>query len=308
MSFSTITAVLQLFSMIGLGWMLANRLPSTIIPFTDEFWRVLGKFVYNVCVPVLMFSVLSQFEWHQEHLRFIAATLIGTILFCGLMFVVVPRLNTNTQSATIAAIACQPNSVFLGFPLVASVFAQQSELALGLAAIYSALEWPITTTFSVAILRRHKRDTRIEFRQFFKDPIILGCLIGFVWSSTGMEIPNAIQTPLTWVGGLTSTLALLIVGVRMKFGHIRQHLAAIFHTTAIKLLVLPLAGWIVAWMFGLTSITVAVFVLLIGTPVAVSTVLIVEQHKGDTELAAGAVTVSTLLSIVTLSVIASLFI
>ncbi|MFA4845860.1 MAG: AEC family transporter [Patescibacteria group bacterium] len=300
----TIVAILQLFAVILIGWLIANKAPVSLIKLPEEFWGTLARFVYVVCAPALMFSELSTFDWKVEHVRFAGATAVGSLAAIALSVAVIGQRGCGENGKTMRAISFQPNCVFLGFPLIAGVLAGHTE-APGLASLFAGIEWPIVTIASIWILRQgHAREWKKTLRAFAGDPIIIGCVAGIAWSITDITLWKEVVTPIRWFGSLTSTLALVVIGARLRFGSVREQAADIGAVSAIKLVVIPTLGWIIACIFTLPPVATAAFVLLIGTPVAASTILLVNQHGGNAPLTANTISVSTILSLITLTAIA----
>lgn len=306
---STIVAILQLFALIGLGWLLAHRFSKIIGSPPETFWNTLAKLVYMVSLPALVVHQFATFKWQATHGWFVIASLgaLAVLIAVTLMVVGAFRLERKT-STTVGAIAFQPNSAFMGFPFITAVVGPQ---ALPLAVLFAAIEFPFVTAATIAVLNRGKAQgsasqvARLMVKRMAADPVLLGCLLGLVLSLAQVPLPTVVEQPLKWLGGLASPLALLIIGARMNLATVNGSAWPLALTGFIKLAVAPILGAVFASMMGINGEERLVLTLQIAMPVAASTAIMVEQHGGDTRLAANAITTTTLASLLTLAVIAA---
>lgn len=296
-------AVVQLFVIIGLGWLVAKKLP-TAPTFPTEFWDKLARLVYVVFVPPLVFDALLATHWEASHARFAATTAIGSILAVALSAVLVPFLPrrsglTDRQRATLLCAVFQPNAVFLGFPLILGVV---GETGMPYAALFAAIEWPLTTVASIWLLQRHTLSLAEQARKIARDPLIIAIALGFVWSLCELPFPQAARKPLSLLGGVAAPTALVIVGARLALHDLKRHAAGIAWASAVKLVAIPLAMLALAHAFALPALPRNVFVLLMAAPIAASMTIIVQANDGDVELCANATSATTVASLATLVV------
>ena len=138
-------------------------------------------------------------------------------------------------------------------------------------------------------------------RAMTKDPIVIGCALGIGWSMTGLTMPEIIYKPMKMIGDVASPLALLIVGARMKITKLNKYKMSLAFISIVNLLIMPLITMVCARVCGLGAQETLALTLFISMPVAVSTIVMVEQHKGNSELTANAITVTTIASLFTSS-------
>lgn len=301
-------AALMVFSIIGVGWLVAHKFTRAIAHADDAFWKQLASLVYHVCIPALIIDMLANAAWERTYVWYIVGTTLATVT--AIVTTITASAISGLPSAertTVAAIAHHPNCVFLGFPLALAVFGPS---AMPLAVLFAIVEYPITTLVSIAILNRGRHTgadaLRIVARHMRTDPIVWSTAIGAALALSGIDIPPIVQTPLRWLRDVASPLALLTVGARLMFQSAPQNRRAIMLTAVLKLAVAPLVAYGIATVIGLPPLERGMLALLIGTPIAISTILLVEQHAGDSALTANAITVTTIASLLTTSVVAAL--
>jgi len=299
-------AIAQLFVLITLGWVMAHPFKRLIGSPKDEFWLMLAQLVYRIGVPALVIDMLAKFEWRSEHKWFILGCIVLAIvtLVCTLG-IVAPWRFPNPQKATMAGIAGSPNCVFLGLPLIDTVL---GNTGMPLAILFGVIAFPVITAGGAAVLSRLDQDGGKSLRKIVRrialDPVVWGSVVGIVLSFNSIILPEVVGKPLKWLGSIASPLALLIIGARIGFNSLGSMRGAVALVSVIKLGVAPVLALVVAHLLGIEGVARTVFVLLAATPVAATTILLVGEYRGDNQLTANAITVTTVLSLVTLSVAA----
>ena len=112
---------------------------------------------------------------------------------------------------------------------------------------------------------------------------------------------------LNYLYGLATPLALIILGVQFEFSAISELKKEIVFGTIIRTVIVPVLGLGIALLFfreRFTGAHFAAFVALFATPLAVSTVPMTQEMKGDTALAGQLVVWTTLLSGITIFITA----
>ncbi|MAG11220.1 MAG: hypothetical protein CMI52_00210 [Parcubacteria group bacterium] len=307
----SIIAIGQVFAVIGVGWLCAGKCAQFIGNPDKEFWGVLAQFVYVVCMPALIIHLFNDFAWETSQMSFMYTVVVVTAvaIIVTLLATKFSAIDSN-ECSTISAIAFHPNSVFLGFPLIIAVFGEQ---ALPYAVLFAIIEFPITTIASIYILRRSNTQKdgmsahRVVMSKMMKDPVVWGFLVGVSVSLSNFSFSEVVTQPMNMLGMIASPLALLVIGARVfHSGAVIRSSRSLVMVNALKLVIIPVIAWGVVQLMGMSGERAAVIVMLIGTPVAISTIVMVEQHGGEVAVTAQSIASSTLMSAITLTITASL--
>lgn len=108
--------------------------------------------------------------------------------------------------------------------------------------------------------------------------------LGLALNLSGLRLPAFLMTPIGQLGASASPVALLLLGAQFEFRDVRLHRRNLAICAALRLLVYPAAA----------------LISMFATPTAVSSFSMAAQMGGDADLAASAVTVTTVLSAGTL--------
>jgi len=137
---------------------------------------------------------------------------------------------------------------------------------------------------------------------FIRNPLIIGISAGVLLAVSGMPVPGFVA-PL---GALMSTfflpLMLLCIGGAMQLSKLRGTGLIAWEAAAWRLCVGPLLTVLLAVAMGVRDEPLGVLFLLISSPVAAASFVMVIAAKGDGVLAANIVVLTTLLSLLTVTV------
>ena len=196
------------------------------------------------------------------------------------------------------------NCAFMGFPVV--------EAILGKDAIFFASVANIPfqfLAFSVGpyILAKTAGSTAKLSLWSFITPAAVASVIGFALFCAGMTLPTPLGKAMTLLGDTTTPMSMILIGsiisrmnLRMAVGRVRLYATSLF-----RLVFFPAVLFLLLRMLGIKGLLLALPVILAAMPVAANSAILAEAYGGDAETASSLVLVSTLLSLLTIPVLAS---
>lgn len=134
-----------------------------------------------------------------------------------------------------------------------------------------------------------------------KNPMVLAILAGLPFAYFHVELPFVVTKSLSYLEVATSTMALLVVGASIKLDAIREDLGLLLRAAGIKLVIMPAIWGGMAVLAGLTTEQVVTLTVVGAMPSAVNVYIITDKLGGDGKTACGAVVVTHLVSIVTMT-------
>lgn len=244
----------------------------------------------TLSVPCLIFTALMQSDVSPAALTSltlasIAAYAVITALFAGGL--TLARLEQRTYLAPLI----YGNTGNLGLPLALFAFGQDG---LGLAIVVFAIMAVLSFTFGVWVVSGGGNPVSA-----IKEPMVGATLLGALFLWQGWETPRFMTNTLELIGQMAIPMMLITLGVavaRLTPGRVGQ--AVIL--AVIKLIVCTAAAWYLGQFFGLSDIALAVLVMQVATPVAVTSYLLAEKYGADADAVAGLVVMSTLISVAAL--------
>ena len=205
------------------------------------------------------------------------------------------------------------NCAFVGIPFVDMFTGGDSEAMMYITVFNVAFNLLIWTLGAYLITQDKKE---VSLKKALLNPCTVGSVIGFLLflipkiNIFNMEEVEELQQIVTYAGGMTAPLSMLVVGVRMAelspkqlFGDKDIYLAAftrlVLSMALTYLLILPFK---LAGLFADAPYVLLAPVIAMAMPPAASVVAFAEKKGGEKELAAAAYATGTLLSIITLPV------
>jgi len=279
------------FGLILLGALLARRLG-----YARSFWDGAERLVYYALFPPLLFTsiVNARFSFATEGRMLVAA--VGAFL-AAVALGFAARWLLRPQPAFFASCvqtAFRYNS-YVGLALAASLAGPRG---VALMALIIAICVPLANVFAVYALARH-RQTGV-LREMAVNPLILATVSGLVCNLLGLELPTVLGTFLSRLGAASLALGLLCIGAGLTFDAVRAERPTMAYFVAVKLLAMPAIGLLLVHLMALSGIPALVVMLFAALPTASSAYILAARMGGDARPVAYAITVQTLLAMLTL--------
>ena len=194
------------------------------------------------------------------------------------------------------------NTGFMGLPLIQSVMGDEAMMiaVVGLA-VFNITTW----THGRALMGGR---SELAVNKVVLNPGVIGFAVGLVLFFTGWRLPGPVDSAVGYLGSLNTPLAMVVIGGQMAQANLKEVFSTrkLYLVTAVKLLGIPLLTAAVLLPFRLDWMVYVAAVILAGCPTAGATSLFAQSMGKDATIAAQQVTLSTLLCIVTLPVMAVL--
>lgn len=269
------------------------------------FWSgVLSKLAFYVALPALVFlSVYARAFREIFSLSLLLVYVLVIFSMAGLGWLVFRGVQDDSKRSISVVQTYHGNLGYIGLPVVL-VFL--GEAAAGKASILLGLGAPVHILFTMILLVsiNEARTGIIEqIKRVFLNPILLTLLIGIIFSILSLPIPNIADKILSLVSKTALPLALLGAGSSIEFGKTGKNWILLGSVLGLKLLVMPIIGFLFLLIFGVTGLTLRTGVLMLGMPTAISTYVYARELGGDEKLASWNITFSTMLSLATIPII-----
>jgi hypothetical protein len=300
------------FLLIALG---AGLQASKFLP--GGFLKEANRVTYWLGLPALLFTQLAgSLHGVSGAKGMLGAMLPATagVVAAGYVTAWLMRV-PGAVTGTLVQGAFRGNLAFVGLPIIYAL--PDAPLAGGMtlrsAAVLTVA--PMLVLYNVAgvvvlLLSQHPPGWGMLgpfFRQLATTPPLLASLAGIACAWAGWELPTAVNKTFVSLGEMALPLGLLGVGgslVSVRLGGAwRRPLAA----ALLKTVAGPALGWAAGRALGLGAVELKATMIFLATPSAVISYTMAAEMKGDEALAAGAIVISTVTSLVALAVIVGAF-
>ena len=274
------------FLLIALGYLLCRR-----TALNRPVWDAVERLVYYLLFPVLLFnSILKSPLQPAQTLSLAAAALSVTAIGIAVALALGrwPRVDARLHASG-AQTAYRFNS-FIGLAL-----AERLGGPPGLAwiALCIALCVPLTNVAAVWPLARHGGHS--YGRELLRNPLILSTLAGLVANIAGLSFPDAVSTTLQRIGLAALPLGLMAAGAGLRVVGLKAAPGLAAALMAVRHALLPACAIGLTAALALPAEQRLIVVLFAALPTASSAYVLAARMGGDGGYAAGLVTLSTLL-------------
>ncbi|MBI5460786.1 MAG: AEC family transporter [Gammaproteobacteria bacterium] len=294
--------IAQMGVLIGAGIVLRLARPGGRDP--ELLRRGLADIVYYLLLPALVLGALWRTElgWDSVRIAWLAAAGVLAALWLAGVGCRVCRVEAPTRGALMLA-AAFPNVTYLGLPVLEATF---GPWARGVAIQYDLFACtPLLLTVGILTARKYgtvgDADAAGIGRALVQVPALWAALLAVVLNRSGVPAPVVVDSLLRLLGNAVAPLMLIALGLGLRWlGSEPRQLLRIVPVLAIQLVLMPLLVWGLALATGLDSRLLAPVVLEAAMPSMVLGMVICDRYGLDTSSYATAVTLSTVLSMLTL--------
>lgn len=323
---SVVLALGPIFALILLGLWLKHR---QFVP--EAFWPAAEKITYTITFPALLATSLGRADLTVLPWEWIAGTIAATTMLNGLIALTVVRLVLPVDrlamgNATLSSVfqgVIRPNT-YVGLAAASALFDHQGTAAT---AICIAATIPLVNVMAIAALSTMTASSSpnappVTFWSVIlsvvKNPLILGCLLGFSINLIGLGFPPVVGPLLEILGRASLPIGLLAVGAGLSLrvydpasapctiqrqGNPATRsqpilLRPLIVGSVMKLVLLPATTTLAVILLkpltdAISATTASALILWAGLPCSASSYVLARQMGGDAPIMAATITVQT---------------
>lgn len=262
--------------------------------------RSLGRVVFYVFSPVLIFDLLIQNQLKMNEAAIVIAYAFSFILIMGAITLLLGYFLKLERPALISILITTmfANTGNYGLPLVSFAFGEQ---ALSYAAIYFVTTTCMFYTLGVLLASLGHMNFKEAALGLFKVPTIYAVLLAVIINVWNIQIPSPVTRAIELAAGGSIPLMLILLGVQLTHVEFSSNIRALQLSVLLRLLIAPLAALLFAASFGLQGFTRQGSVTQASMPSMVSATVLATEYDLDAKLVTAIVFISTLLSPLTLT-------
>ncbi|HEY7776532.1 MAG TPA: AEC family transporter [Kineobactrum sp.] len=285
------------------GWVVLGMVLRRVGVLSPTFIDAVSRLAFNVGLPLMLFVSAAGIDFSGlGGATYLLAGVIATVTTLAASWVYGRwRGFSHPVLGVFVQASFRSNLAIIGFALCHAAYGEQG---LMLAALPVALMTALYNVLAVWVLQVTHGGSRSVLgilRGIIVNPLLIGIFAGVCVALSGLPLP-AVAADVGW--GLSQfflPLMLACIGGAMRIGVIRTAGAVTWEATAWRLCVAPLLGMLVAIAMGIEGAQLGVLFLLLSSPVAAASFVMVVAARGDGTLAANIIVLTTLLSIVTVT-------
>ena len=292
----SLNSTLPLFFVMVLGYVLYQKKF-----LSDGFVAGANKFVFYVALPVQLFRDLGSTDvraaFDGAYVLFCFAVTLGSIL--ALWALAKLCLRNKSLVGEFVQVCYRSSAAILGSAFLQSIYgdaSMSSLMILGSVPLYNIMAVVILTLESPDAAQTGSMAAKLKksVLGIVTNPILLGIAAGFAWSPLGLPMPAMLNKTLSNVAGLTSPLALLVIGAGFKGRKALGYLRPTAVATVVKLMLLPALFLPLAVHFGFTDEKLVALLVMLGS-ISTPACYVMAKQMGHEGVLTGSVCVTTTL-------------
>ncbi len=299
----SINIVLPLVLMMALGYLLrAVRLVG------PDFARTGTRVAFTVAFPCSIFSSLAGFSLAEIFDgRLLLFMMAGITLSMLAPLAIVPRLvKDRPTAASMVQAMFRANFLIQGIPLLINTYGE-GNIATGAFLLPFAIlaNNVLSTVIFVALIPGQRGNGKSPvlgaLGKMALNPLIIGSVVGLLFSAFGWKLPAAISSTVTQVGRLGTPLAMICMGADFRLSGLRRDLKYTLPSVLVRLIVIPGLMTAAAVLLGFRGVALGSIYLFNATCTAAAGYVMSAAMGGNSDISAQCVGLSAVLSAFTMT-------
>ncbi|AEY00455.1 transporter [Oceanimonas sp. GK1] len=269
-----------------------------------------SKLVFNITLPVLLFTSIARTDLDQMASPGLIGYGIGATLVAFLLLEWLARYLTPDARlrGVLVQGAFRANMGIIGLAYVNNAYGSQGLAAM---AMYVACLTILFNILAVVTLNRslsqgQTLQTGNIMGGIVKNPLIIGIVAALPFAATDWQVPTMLMTTGHYLAQMTLPVALLCTGATLNLRPGREETGLLPPVLLLRLLLIPGLLTLGAWLLGFRGAELTMLFLINASPTAAASYVMVRAMGGNAVLAANIIAVTTLGSLLTTSLGATL--
>ena len=287
----SLNATVPVFAMIILG-MLFKKIGI----IDDVFASRMNKFVFLIPLPVLLFKDLATLDFNTIwDTKFVLFCFFITIL-CILIVTLLSFLLKNKQNqGEFIQASYRSSAALLGIALIQNVYGKATMaplMIIGSVPLYNIMAVVVLSFFSPERKGLSKEVWLKTIKGILTNPILIGIVVGILWSLLHLPIPTMLDKTVTSIGNVATPLGLMAMGATFNYKEALGDLKPALCASFIKLfgfcaMFLPLAIYL-----GFQGEQLIAILVMLGSATTVSC-FVMAKNMGHTGILTSTVVMLT---------------
>lgn len=298
----SLNATVPVFMMMVFGWFVRK-----VNLLDDHSTAQINKFVFKTLLPALLFMDLSTADFIEVwDNKFVIFCIMATLISVGMALLYSLLHKDKSERGEIIQASYRSSAAILGIAFVKNIYGETTMAALmivGTVPIYN-----IIAVIALSLTSPDKNNSKSGKQLFLTtlkgiitNPIILGIVVGIVWSLLKIPQPVILSKSVSYLANMATPLSLIALGASFKIEDAKGKIPVTLGIVLIKLILFCGIFLPVAVHFGFKDEKLIAILVMLGSATTGSCFVMAKNfgHKGT--ITAFAVMLTTLCSAFTLT-------
>ena len=289
----SLNATIPVFLLMVLGLALRK------IGWIDEaFASKMNKFVFRVPLPVLLFQDLATVDfyemWDGRFVLFCFAVTFLGIVIAGLLSLLLK--NRRIQGEFIQA-SYRSSAALLGIAFIQNIYGSAGIaplMIIGSVPLYNIMAVTVLSFFSPERKKLDGGTVKKTWKGIVTNPIIIGILIGMLWSLLRLPLPEIAAKTVSSIGAIATPLGLMAMGASFDFRKALGQKGPALAASFLKLIGFCAVFLPIAAAMGFRQEKLVAILIMLGSATTVSCYVMAKNMGHEGTLTSSAVMLTTL--------------
>lgn len=279
---------------------LAGYVLAAFVPLDG---RTLGRFLFFLATPSLVFRSLYRMTLNLATLQHVALITVGVLIVGVGLGWLASYGQTRRRRAGLILASAIGNNGNMGIPICLFAF---GEPGVALATVYYAITSFLSNTVGVVIASAGSSTLLRAIIHSLQSPVLYAAVLGLFLNQAQVAVPASIFSAIELLAGAAVPGMLVLLGSQLRSTHFGGDQRIVWRSVLIRLVASPIVAWVLCSLLGIGGLERQVLIVQAAMPTAVMTTVLATEFDAAPRLVAAAVLATTLLSMLTLSVVLSL--
>lgn len=287
--------IAPIFIIIAFGYVLRDRKM-----ISGSFVSEANRFVFRFPLPFLIFTGIMKANMKDTGWLSVLSLIIPTaaVMALAALSAAVAGYRGGKRGSFIQT-TFHGNVTYVGlaviFYLLGDEGLEKGSLLVGILILFNNAGAVLALSLSSG---KHRNVMRTAL-SILTTPVIIATFAALALAFLKVAIPAVVMKSITIVANIALPMALIIIGCSISPEMLKKTLRPAALAATFKVIVLPALAVLFCRVFAIDLKEALPAVILLATPTAITAYVMARELGGDTDLASGAVTLTTLISPVT---------
>ena len=268
----------------------------------DHFNQIASRLVFSICLPVLLFTTISQIDLSDTiNFPVFYFSLGCAVLTFALSWLAATFIEPRADRGVVVQGSFRSNLGVIGLALCANAYGAPGLALASLLMASLTVSYNILSVFILSFYANTELNWTKIFVDILKNPLIIAIAIAFVVAYFSIPVPGILLSAGEYIGSMALPLALLGTGAGMSLRALRDSSQATGLVIGLKAVLLPGLLTVIAIQLGFRGTDLGVLFLLFVSPTATASYAMVKAMGANDTLAANLVMTTTLVCILSCS-------
>lgn len=296
----SLNATIPIFLMMLLG-MLFRKLG-----WMDEvFAAKMNKFVFLVPLPVLLFEQLATVDFSEVwDIKFILFCFVVTAISITISTLISLLWKDRSIKGEFIQATYRSSAALLGIAFIQNIYGTVGMaplMIIGSVPLYNIMAVVVLSVFKPGNNSFDKALVKKTLKGIATNPIIIGIVVGFVWSALKLPMPLILHKTVSSIGATATPMGLMSMGATFEMKKATSKMKPTLVAVFMKLIGFCAIFLPVAAMLGFRNEQLIAILVMIGSATTVSSFVMARSMGHEGTLSSGVIMMTTLLSAFTLT-------